>query len=70
MRWTSAKLYALEHARTPVQCVQKISWTQQENWKEDHEEEGSEETQVAYRAVMGVQIWIERVGNLISGSRN
>jgi hypothetical protein len=30
MRWTSAKLYALEHARTPVQSVQKISLTQQE----------------------------------------
>jgi hypothetical protein len=25
MRWTSAKLSALEDARTPVQCVQKIS---------------------------------------------
>jgi hypothetical protein len=70
MRWTSAKLYVLEHDRTPVQCGQKVSWTRQENWKEDHAEEGFEETQVAYRAVMGVEIWIERVGNLISGSRN
>jgi hypothetical protein len=25
MRWTSAKLYALDQARTTVQCVQKIS---------------------------------------------
>jgi hypothetical protein len=31
MRWTTAMLYALEHARNPVQCVQKISWTQQED---------------------------------------
>jgi hypothetical protein len=56
--------------QNPCAVRQKISWTQQENWKEDHEEEGFDEIQVVYPAVMGVLIWIERVASLISRSRN